>query len=201
MNKDDEEDEVKKFLFSLNRGRKMGNVNKGRLNYIIVWGKLGRALIPCPKIDVKFLSLNSSTLSPILTYHRFANFCRDSNMRIGNYWDDWIKIFPKLNKKIKRDKFRFRIQTDGIYASFSEESKFDEWSVKNVRKKKKKVVIYIFIHIFIINVFFRNLNRRQRSETRYQKKKKKKKRRRRRKKKKRWRRRKMRKRKRKRKRR
>jgi len=28
---------------------------------------------PCPKIDVKFLSLNSTTLSPILTYHGFAN--------------------------------------------------------------------------------------------------------------------------------
>ena len=153
MNKDDEEDEVKKFLFALNRGRKMENVIKGRLNYIIVWGKLGQALIPCPKINVKFLSLNSSTLSPILTYHRIANFCLESNRRIGNYWDDWIKIFPKLNKKMKRDKFRFRIQTDGIYASFSEEFRFDEWSVKNVRKKKKRVINCILIHIFITNAF------------------------------------------------
>ena len=43
MNKEDEEDKVKKFLFALNRGRKMENVNKGCLNYIKVWGKLGQA--------------------------------------------------------------------------------------------------------------------------------------------------------------
>ena len=87
---------------------------------------------PCPKIDVKFLSLNSTTLSPILTYHGFANFCWESNRSIGNNWEDWIQIFPRLKKKMKREKFRFRIQTDGIYASFSEEARFDEIYKKEI---------------------------------------------------------------------
>jgi len=45
---------------------------------------------------------------------------------------------------MKRDKFRFRIQTDGIYASFSEEARFDE----NMRKKYKQVrILKFFYHL------------------------------------------------------
>jgi len=106
--------------------------------YIQIWGKLGKALIPCPKIDVKFITINSSTLSPILSYLGKTKFCHGTNQRIGNCWDDWTQIFSRLRRKVKREDFRYSIQTDGIYASFMEASKFDEFAI--TKKKKKKIV-------------------------------------------------------------
>ena len=100
-----------------------------------IWGKLGKALIPCPKIDVKFIILNSTTLSPILAYHGYTKFF-GTNKRIGNCWEDWIQIFPRLRKKARRDTFRYCIQTDGIYASVMEAKKYDEFAIKKKNKKK-----------------------------------------------------------------
>ena len=127
------EEEVRRFLWSLNEGEPMRRYNEKWWGYARVWGLLGRVLVPFPSIDVKFISLTSSSLSPLIRGWSDLG----STDRMGNNWLNWIQNFPSLQKKTNRLRFNYSITTDGVYCSIGERKQLDAYDCSNLKKVQK----------------------------------------------------------------
>ena len=143
------EEEVRGFLWSLNKGEPMGRYNEKWWGHARVWGLLGRVLVPSPSINVKFIHLNSTTLSPLIRGWTDLG----SHDRMGNNWENWLQHFPSLKKRTNPMKFNYSIVTDGVYCSIGERKQLDAYDCSNLKKVKKEFKSKFFL-IFFYSLFF-----------------------------------------------
>jgi len=149
------EEEVRGFLWRLNEGKPMGRYREKWWRYARVWGLLGRVLVPSPSLDVKFIHLNSTSLSPLVRGWTDLG----SQDRMGNNWLNWMQHFPSLHKKTNSRKFSYSISTDGVYCSIGERRQLDAYDCSNL-KKVTKILKSKFLVQFFSHHFFRREKRR-----------------------------------------